>query len=83
MDRPDVKKGDWISIGSNHISGYVIDVFLDGGLGVGYSQNNAKAIKDDVDWDGERWQFRYSGPSGSYLSGPVEFIVMRGPQPKP
>lgn len=82
MKQPNVKKGDWIIIGPSDsfspINGYVIDVFEDS-LGVGYYQNELKAIKDDVIWNGTHWEFKYNGPCGSYLRGQEESIVKHGP----
>ncbi|MEX0300576.1 MAG: hypothetical protein AB3N28_15995 [Kordiimonas sp.] len=79
MERPDVRKGQWIKFGTSRIDGYVFDVFSDGTLGVGYHQNKMKAIKTDVIWNGEHWDFKYSGPDGSYLRRHEEAIVKRGP----
>ena len=83
MVMPDVKKGQCIKIGkpnsSNKTNGYIFDIFSDGTLGVGYLQPIGKAIKEDVIWNGEHWEFRASGPDGSYLRGPDEFIVKQGP----
>jgi hypothetical protein len=83
MDSPKIKVGDWITIGKRDalggINGYVIDVHSDGSLGVGYCQNKIKAIKTDVIWVGEHWDFKCSGPDGSYLRGVEEHIVKNGP----
>ncbi len=83
MNQPEVKEGDWIIIKSEEnsqgINGYVFNVFSDGTLSVGYHQNDAKAIKEDVIWHGSFWKFKYSGPNGSYLRGSDEAIVKRGP----
>jgi hypothetical protein len=83
MERPAVRQGEWITIKSSSsdrtgVAGHVFDVF-DDGLGVGYLQNGMKAIKEDVIWKGDHWSFRSSGPNGSYLRGPEEAIVKRGP----
>lgn len=83
MEAPKVEKGDWIKIKSSEsdsgIDGYVLDVFSAEELGVGYYQNNIKAIKENVVWSGSHWKFKYSGPSGSYLKGHEEAIVKHGP----
>jgi hypothetical protein len=49
-------------------------------LSVGYYQNNVKAIKEDVIWKDDRWQFKCSGPNGVYLKGKDAAIVKNGPQ---
>lgn len=79
MNAPEIRKGQWIVIGTGSLNGYVIDIHSDGSLGVGYYQNSTKAIKEDVVWDGTHWQFKYKGPNGSYLRGQEEAIVKRGP----
>ena len=79
MNAPEVRKGQWIIIGTGEIDGYVIDIHRDGSLGVGYYQNQSKAIKEDVVWNGTHWKFKYEGPNGSYLRGQEEAIVKRGP----
>jgi len=84
MEQPNVKKGDWIKVKADENSlgfdGYIFNIFPDGTLSVGYYQNNIKAIKEDVVWNGKHWKFKYEGPNGSYLRGPDETIVKRGPQ---
>lgn len=81
MEAPAVQLNQWIRIGSPGVDGVVLDIYADGSLGVGYYQNQSKAIKDDVVWDGERWTFQHSGPSGSYLRGAEEAMVKGGPFP--
>lgn len=77
-DRPVVKKGEWIRVGSvPALVMYVGDEYIS----VGYYQNKTKAIKEDAVWSGERWEFKYEGPCGSYLHGPEESVVKRGPPP--
>ncbi|OOG36810.1 hypothetical protein [Rhodanobacter sp. C05] len=80
MNAPQVQKGEWIRLGSNGLDGLVLDIHNDGSLGVGYYQNQLKAIKEDVVWDGSHWQFSNSGPNGSYLRGAEEAMVKRGPR---
>lgn len=74
MEAPEVKVGNWIKIKSNDsetgIDGYVTDVYSRTVLGVGYYQNGLKTIKEDVVWKGSHWDFRYSGPNGSYITDP-------------
>ncbi len=66
-------------MGDSAQNSYVMAAHSDGSLAVGYYQNNAKAIGEDVVWDGKCWQFKYSGPNGTYLKGELEAIVRRGP----
>ncbi|MDH5822078.1 hypothetical protein QFW77_03595 [Luteimonas sp. RD2P54] len=81
-DIPVVQINQWIRVGhSPAVDGLVLETYSDGSLGVGYYQNHSKAIKDDVIWDGSHWQFKHSGPSGSYLHGAEEAMVKRGPLP--
>lgn len=77
MDQPKVAERTWIKL-ANGIDAYVLCIDS-GGLSVGYHQNDKKAIREDVVWDGSRWQFRHSGQSGSYLHGQDEMIVKKGP----
>lgn len=83
MDQPEVKQGEWIILKSDEASegvhGYVLAVFPDGTLSVGYYQNNAKPIQEDVVWSDSFWKFKYDAPSGSYLRGSAAEIVKRGP----
>ena len=85
MEQKIVEKGSWIKIGDPDsfstytIDGYVIDTYPDGSLGVGYYQNNIKAIKTDVIWNGKYWQFKQSAPHGVYLHDVEEHIVKNGP----
>lgn len=85
MNQPEVKIGQWIKIGKSQglvmaIDGYVLNVYPDGVLGVGYYQDNIKAVKEDVIWNGEFWEFKSPGPDASYLRGPEETTVKRGPR---
>jgi hypothetical protein len=77
---PQVQKGEWIRVGSSGLDSLVLDIHEDGSLGVGYCQNQLKAIKEDVIWDGANWQFANSRPNGSYLHGAEEAMVKRGPR---
>lgn len=83
MDQPKVKERDWITIGKekfiNRIDAYVISIHNDGSLAVGYYQNKLKAIKTNVIWDGEHWQFQSKDIDGVYLRGAEEHIVKQGP----
>jgi len=82
---PKITKGQWIKIGKgggllSRIDGYVIDVYPDETLSVGYYQDELKAVKEDVAWDGEYWRFISPDPYASHLYGLEESIVKRGPQ---
>ena len=77
-DAPLVDEGQWILVGSTRINGLVMSVYGDGHLGVGHYQNS-KALKEDVVWDGEQWDFEQSGPSANYLRGSEAAAVKRGP----
>lgn len=79
MSKTIVKEGEWIKVGSSKINAYVFHVFSDTEVSAGYYQNGSKAIKEDFVWDGEAWQFKYSGPSGSYLRDQEAAIVKKGP----
>ena len=79
MEAPEVRLHQWIRVGTTNIYGLVLDIYSKDALGVGVYQNKLKAIKDDVIWDGTRWEFKYSGPSGSYLHGAEESMVKAGP----
>lgn len=79
MSETKVKKGEWITVGSSKINAYIFHVFSDTEVSAGYYQNGSKAIKEDFIWDGETWQFKYSGPCGSYLNGQEAAIVKKGP----
>lgn len=76
---PTVVPGKWIVVGKT-VDGYVFSVSPDGSLEVGYYQNRSKAIKETVVWSGTGWEFKFSGPNGSYLRGDEEAIVKRGPR---
>lgn len=82
MEKPNVKKGNWIKIGdpNDHpqTDGYVFNILPNGELSVGYNQNDLKAIKEEVIWNGKFWAFKHLGPNGSYLRGAEEQIVKRG-----
>jgi hypothetical protein len=84
-NRPAVKKNEWVVVGKpqsgNVVSGLVLGVYSDY-IDVGYYQNRAKAIKEEVVWVGDHWEFKYSGPNGSYLRGSEEAAVKRGPPPR-
>lgn len=83
MERPTVAVGEWIFLKSENgltgIDGYVFAIHSNGDLSVGYYQNKSKAIKEDVVWKDDRWQFKNSGPNGTYLKGNDATIVKNGP----
>lgn len=80
---PEVKLDTWIKIKSTRldsgIDGYVLGIFDEKEISVGYYQNDAKVIKETVVWKDGFWCFKYSDPNGSYLRGKYEAIVKRGP----
>ena len=78
--QPEVKVGEWIYV-SGSVPGLVMGVCPEF-LAVGYYQNQAKAVKEDVVWRNDRWEFRTSGPDASYLRGAAEAEVKRGPPPR-
>ena len=85
MDKPKVKEGDWIIIGQrpnpflSDLRGYVLAV-QDDLVEVGYYQNNIIEIKAEVIWDGAHWQFKTPPPHGTYVHGPKEAIIKKGPR---
>lgn len=79
MESPVVQLQQWIRIGSSGTHGLVLGIHRDGSLAVGYFQNQLKAVKEDVIWDGSQWVFKFSGPCGSYLHGADAAKVKRGP----
>ena len=83
MTAPNITERIWIKIKSNEndegIDGFVFKVFSDEKLSVGYYQNDTKAIKENVVWEGKFWKFQNEGLGGSYLTGSDEAIVKRGP----
>lgn len=78
LNRPEVSERQWIYMSSG-TPGYVFQVNGDGSLEVGYYQQRLKAIKETVVWRGSGWEFKESGPCGSYLRGEDEALVKRGP----
>ena len=75
---PLVKEKTWIRLGSG-IYAYVFNVISETKISIGYYQNNRTAVKENVLWKDNQWEFESSGPSGSYLRGADEAIVKRGP----
>lgn len=75
---PKVAIGDWVRVGWA-VDGYVLSVYPDGSIDVGYYQHQVKATRKTVVWTGDEWDFNDSGPDGSYLRGKEEAIVKRGP----
>lgn len=75
---PLVKEKTWIKLESG-IDAYVLKITSENKLSIGYYQNNLKAIREDVVWKNNQWEFENSGPSGSYLRGAEEAVVKGGP----
>lgn len=68
---PEIKPGQWISIGENSIKAVVCNVFDSSNafgerLEVVYLDSRNRAINEDVIWSGEIWRFKNSGPDGGY-----------------
>ena len=74
-----IETGKWIYVGDSRIPAYIINVISDTEVSAGYFQNDSKAIKEEFVLNNGQWQFKHSGPSGSYLKGDLEAIVKRGP----
>lgn len=74
-----VKENEWIYVGENRTPAYVINVFSPTEVAAGYFQNQEKAIKELFVLTNGRWEFKSSGPSGSYLGGILASTVKRGP----
>jgi hypothetical protein len=74
-----IREGQWIRVGNNDIDAYVFQVISSTEILAGYYQNKTKAIKEEFFWNGKKWDFKNSGPSGSYLNGSDEALVKRGP----
>jgi hypothetical protein len=77
MEMPNVRVGEQIKMG-NHFGAPKADVvrvytdeekksFHSGDVEVIYLQNGLKKIKEDAVWNGEEWEFKNDGPSGSYV----------------
>ena len=84
IEPPEVRQNSWIKIGSDRpyqgLDGYVLRIYEPGKLSVGYLQNELKAIRTDIIWNGNYWEFAPPDYGlGSYLSGYEEAIVKRGP----
>ena len=77
--RPDIKPGDWITVGSKHIDAYVFRVVSPEHLIAGYVQHGGKAVREAVEFRSGRWEFELSGVDATYLSSSEELLVRRGP----
>ena len=67
MDMPDIKEGQWVTIGSS-LSAVVSQVYTDQTNEVAevVYLNGVKAINNDIKWTGENWEFTTKGASGGY-----------------
>lgn len=74
-----IREGKWIKVGENGIDAYIFQVISSTEILAGYYQNQTKAVKENFIWNGEKWDFKNYGPSGSYLRGPDEALVKKGP----
>lgn len=79
MNEEGIKIGQWITVGESNIDAYVFQVISKTEILAGYYQNRTRAIKEEFVWNGSVWNFKNSGPSGSYLHGADEALVKRGP----
>ena len=85
MNQPEVKRGDWIEIGTQvnpfqlKLHGYVLSASDSGVVEVGYYQDQLEAIRAEVTWDGTCWQFVDKSPRGTHLRGPEASVVRKGP----
>jgi hypothetical protein len=64
--RPEIKSGDWISIGSTDC---VVSKVYPAGAGFGDCEavfNAAKPTNDDARWTSDQWAFVHEGASGGY-----------------
>jgi len=77
MEISKINAGQWIMV-SNSIDAYVFTVINETELLVGYLQNGLKAIKEKVVFIDGKWEFKSSGPNGSYLRGQEEALIKRG-----
>ena len=68
-ERPSVKPGDWIRIGSGNVDGVISRVYLAEDVCFGDCEavhNPSKPTNEDVKWTGEQWEFALKGPNGGY-----------------
>lgn len=83
MPHKDIKVGDWITIGDDSGTrttyGYVFKIYDTENLEIGYVQYSGKAVKDEVTWNGEYWNFKNPDSLGRYLHTQDEHIVLQGP----
>lgn len=82
--RQQVNVGTWIKIGPDGIAldGYVLRVYDENRISVGYYQNRLKCIEQEAIWHGEHWELKQDEffAGGAYIHDPrVEWIVKRGP----
>lgn len=67
-EKPNVKPGDWIKIGS--LDGVVCQIFNDdfikNGIEVVFIGNKGDAVNLDVCWNGEKWVSARDGDLGGY-----------------
>jgi len=71
-EKPDVKPGDWITLGVRSFLGkdavvcHIYDDSAFGDIEVVYLDDRNRAINDDVVWKEDHWEFKQPGPSGGY-----------------
>lgn len=83
MSQPEVKLHEWIEVSNRPAC--VLRTHDDGGIFVGYCQYRGtkrskpwKAVGEEIVWKNNEWQFKSSGPDGTYLRGKEERIVIDG-----
>lgn len=68
--KPDVKLGEWITVGSGSGKDAVVCHINTnpelGDIEVVYLDDRDRAINEDVIWKEDHWEFKYSGPCGGY-----------------
>jgi hypothetical protein len=83
INTPLVRAGDWVRISSprplGRKQGYVFAVHEDQTISVGYLDNKGTAVKENLFWNGEYWEFINPDPDTSYLQESDRAIVESGP----
>lgn len=78
VGRPDIKAGEWITVGPNHIDARIFMVISPTELSVDYMQQDKPARDTVVLRDGQ-WQFELPGATGRTLLLSEEKGLARGP----
>jgi hypothetical protein len=76
MNMPEIDLNEIIKIGNNFNppKAQIVKIYSNdekqsifGDIEVVYYQNKLKGIKEDAVWNGEFWEFKNEGPSGTYV----------------